>query len=194
MINGVEFDLFDVGGQRNQRRKWIHCFSDVTSVIFVAAISEYDQVLFEDERVNRLEEAIKLYDHICNTSYFEKCPIMLFLNKVDLFEEKIKTVDLRAPADPDRGLPARFQDYTYGACTCGGGYPNTKTCECGVQMKAKAYLRDLFVNQNRHEVHPHITCATDTGNVRRVFDTCRNIILHQSMTGSGFMDCKFSLF
>ena len=36
--------MFDVGGQRNERRKWIHCFDNVTAVIFVTAISEYDQV------------------------------------------------------------------------------------------------------------------------------------------------------
>lgn len=39
-----KFLVVDVGGQRNERRKWIHCFEGVTAVIFVAAISEYDQV------------------------------------------------------------------------------------------------------------------------------------------------------
>lgn len=43
------FRVFDVGGQRSERRKWIHCFDNVESIIFIAAISEYDQVLFEDE-------------------------------------------------------------------------------------------------------------------------------------------------
>ena len=46
VIDGVEFEMYDVGGQRNERKKWIHCFDDVTAVIFVAALSEYDQVLF----------------------------------------------------------------------------------------------------------------------------------------------------
>ena len=36
--------FLDVGGQRNERRKWIHCFEGVTALIFVTAISEYDQV------------------------------------------------------------------------------------------------------------------------------------------------------
>lgn len=39
--------MVDVGGQRSERRKWIHCFENVTSIIFLAALSEYDQVLYE---------------------------------------------------------------------------------------------------------------------------------------------------
>ena len=42
------FSVFDVGGQRSQRRKWIHCFDNVDAVIFVASLSEYDQVVEED--------------------------------------------------------------------------------------------------------------------------------------------------
>jgi len=38
-----------VGGQRSERKKWIHCFEDVTAIIFCVAMSEYDQVLHEDE-------------------------------------------------------------------------------------------------------------------------------------------------
>ena len=40
--------MFDVGGQRSERKKWIHCFEGVTSIIFCTAISEYDQVLLEE--------------------------------------------------------------------------------------------------------------------------------------------------
>lgn len=43
--------MFDVGGQRSERKKWIHCFENVTAIIFLVAISEYDQVLIEDETV-----------------------------------------------------------------------------------------------------------------------------------------------
>ena len=45
----ANFRLFDVGGQRSERKKWIHCFEDVTAIIFCVAMSEYDQVLHEDE-------------------------------------------------------------------------------------------------------------------------------------------------
>ena len=43
------YRMVDVGGQRSERRKWIHCFENVTSIIFLVALSEYDQILFESE-------------------------------------------------------------------------------------------------------------------------------------------------
>jgi len=72
VIDGNQFKMFDVGGQRNERKKWIHCFSDVTAVLFVAALSEYDMVLYEDEDTNRMEEALNLFDEICNSRWFKK--------------------------------------------------------------------------------------------------------------------------
>lgn len=43
--------MFDVGGQRSERKKWIHCFEGVTAIIFCVALSGYDLVLAEDEEV-----------------------------------------------------------------------------------------------------------------------------------------------
>ena len=51
--------MFDVGGQRSERKKWIHCFENVTSIIFCVALSEYDQVLLEESSQVRL---FKPYD------------------------------------------------------------------------------------------------------------------------------------
>lgn len=47
--NGWMFKMMDVGGQRNERRKWIHCFEDVTAVLFFVSLSEYDEVMRECE-------------------------------------------------------------------------------------------------------------------------------------------------
>src|ERR1700677_4074496 len=71
--------MFDVGGQRNERKKWIHCFENVTAVLFVAAISEYDQVLYEDENTNRIVEALNLFEEICNSRWFRETAMILFL-------------------------------------------------------------------------------------------------------------------
>ncbi len=60
--------MFDVGGQRSERKKWIHCFENVTSIIFCVALSEYDQVLLEESHQVR---------HLPRT--FEHCSLELFL-------------------------------------------------------------------------------------------------------------------
>ncbi|KAI3893547.1 hypothetical protein MKX03_000500 [Papaver bracteatum] len=94
--SGEVYRLFDVGGQRNERRKWIHLFEGVTAVIFCAAISEYDQTLFEDDNRNRMMETKELFDWVLKQPCFEKTSIMLFLNKFDLFEKKVLNVPLNA--------------------------------------------------------------------------------------------------
>lgn len=90
IIDGTMFEMYDVGGQRNERKKWIHCFDNVTAIIFVAALSEYDQALFEDASTNRMMEAITLFKEICNNKYFANSSMLLFLNKKDLFAEKVR--------------------------------------------------------------------------------------------------------
>jgi len=50
-FNTFVFRMIDVGGQKTERKKWIHCFEDVVCIIFLVALSEYDQVLLEDCRV-----------------------------------------------------------------------------------------------------------------------------------------------
>ncbi|KAL8235169.1 hypothetical protein R6Q59_021269 [Mikania micrantha] len=92
--SGEVYRLYDVGGQRNERRKWIHLFDGVTAVIFCAAISEYDQTLFEDECKNRIMETKELFEWVLKQKCFEKTSFMLFLNKFDIFEKKVSKVPL----------------------------------------------------------------------------------------------------
>lgn len=86
--------MLDVGGQRSERRKWIHCFDSVTAVMFCVALSEYDQVLREDATQNRMKESLLLFDEVSNSHWFKNTSFILFLNKTDLFKEKIGRVDL----------------------------------------------------------------------------------------------------
>ncbi|KAL3112473.1 hypothetical protein niasHT_015958 [Heterodera trifolii] len=139
LIKGVPFRVFDVGGQRSERKKWIHCFEDVNSVIFVAAISEYDQVLFEDETTNRMIESMRLFESICNSRWFINTSIILFMNKKDLFAEKIKFISIR---------------------TCFKEYDGPQTYDDSI-----AYIRSKYeaLNANlRKTIYVHQTCATDT--------------------------------
>lgn len=84
--------MVDVGGQRSERKKWIHCFGGVTSIIFCVAISEYDQVLLEKDSQNRMVESFILFDSIVNSRWFLKTSVILFLNKIDLFRKKLGKV------------------------------------------------------------------------------------------------------
>ena len=92
--------MFDAGGQRSERKKWIHCFDEVQAIIFcvgkerfdpvsrgydiwcLLAMSEYDLMLEEDTNVNRMHESMKLFSSICNNKWFESASIILFLNKM----------------------------------------------------------------------------------------------------------------
>jgi len=181
-IDGVEFAMFDVGGQRNERKKWIHCFDQVTAVIFVAAISEYNQVLYEDNSMNRITEALILFEEIANSKWFKQTSVILFLNKRDLFAEKICEVPFKAEG--------RFEDFrgphvVPGTPSAEVGTPEHKAC----YDAASGYLKDAFLARNKanKEIYVHITCATDTKNVEVVFNACKDIILKSNLHGSGFM-------
>lgn len=64
--------MFDVGGQRSERRKWINLFEGVTAVLFLVALSGYDECLIEDKDSNQMQEALMLFDSICNSQWFTK--------------------------------------------------------------------------------------------------------------------------
>lgn len=160
-----KFRMFDVGGQRNERKKWIHCFQNCTAVIFVTSLSEYDLKCYEDETTNRMKESMLLFEEICNSMWFAKTSIILFFNKDDIFREKIKTIDLKCC----------FPDYA-GGCS----YENAK------EFITKKFLL-LNRRQNSKQVYTHFTCATDTGNIKNVFDCCKDIILHDSLKDSGLL-------
>ena len=107
----VSFRMVDVGGQRSERRKWIHCFDSVTAVIFCVALSEFDQTLREDDTQNRMRESLLLFDEICNSHWFRNTTFILFLNKTDLFKEKIQRVDLKVCFDNYTGKDKIFSIY-----------------------------------------------------------------------------------
>uniref|UniRef100_A0A914VTW0 Adenylate cyclase-stimulating G alpha protein n=1 Tax=Plectus sambesii TaxID=2011161 RepID=A0A914VTW0_9BILA len=90
-VDRVRFHLFDVGGQRDERMKWIQCFNDVTAIIFVCACSSYNMVLEEDESKNRLVESLELFDSIWRNRWLKLISVILFLNKQDLLAEKIRS-------------------------------------------------------------------------------------------------------
>ncbi|MBZ3877346.1 Guanine nucleotide-binding protein G(i) subunit alpha-2 [Sciurus carolinensis] len=159
----LHFKMFDVGGQRSERKKWIHCFEGVTAIIFCVALSAYDLVLAEDEEMNRMHESMKLFDSICNNKWFTDTSIILFLNKKDLFEEKIT----------HSSLTICFPEYT-GA---------NKYDEAASYIQSK--FEDLNKRKDTKEIYTHFTCATDTKNVQFVFDAVTDVIIKNNLKDCG---------
>ncbi|KAH0512877.1 Guanine nucleotide-binding protein G(olf) subunit alpha [Microtus ochrogaster] len=170
-VDKVNFHMFDVGGQRDESRKWIQCFNDVTAIIYVAACSSYNMVIREDNNTNRLRESLDLFESIWNNRWLRTISIILFLNKQDMLAEKV----LAGKSKIEDYFP-EYANYTV---------PEDATPDAGEDPKvtrAKFFIRDLFLRistatgDGKHYCYPHFTCAVDTENIRRVFNDCRDII------------------
>jgi len=167
-IDGIDFEMYDVGGQRSERRKWIDCFDSVDAVIFVAALSEYDQNLAESKRTNRMVEALELFRSICNNRAFANTSVMLFLNKKDIFEEKLQYSDIASQRP--------FADY--------GGPP--KDFNNGVLYFIEKF-KDCLINDEITDSFIQACTATDTNNMEFVLDSTRTIIMTDNLRRSGFL-------
>ena len=160
MIRHILFHFVDDGGQRSQRQKWYQCFEGVTSILFLAASSEFDQVLFEDRQTNRLVESCNIFETIVNNRAFANVSIILFLNKMDLLEKKIHHVNIQDFFPQFQGNP---------------------TCLNDVQE----FELSLFDSRRRERLKPlfhHFTTAVDTENIRFVFQAVKDTILQDNLS------------
>ncbi|NXU89198.1 GNA12 protein, partial [Xiphorhynchus elegans] len=159
IIKKIPFKMVDVGGQRSQRQKWFQCFDGITSILFMVSSSEYDQVLMEDRRTNRLVESMNIFETIVNNKLFFNVSIILFLNKMDLLVEKVKTVSIKKYFSDFKGDPHRLED-------------------------VQRYLVQCFDRKRRNRSKPlfhHFTTAIDTENIRFVFHAVKDTILQENL-------------
>ncbi|XP_044258321.1 G protein alpha q subunit isoform X3 [Tribolium madens] len=158
-LDSIIFRMVDVGGQRSERRKWIHCFENVTSIIFLVALSEYDQILFESENENRMEESKALFKTIITYPWFQHSSVILFLNKKDLLEEKIMYSHL-VDYFPEYDGPK--QDH----------------------IAAREYILKNYMRENpdpERSCYSHFTTATDTENIKLVFCAVKDTIMQTAL-------------
>jgi len=154
-----------VGGQRNERSKWVNYFDHCHAVVFVAALSEYNQTLWEDNTQNRMQESLALFQQVINLEDFRKSQTILFLNKSDLFKERIKKFRLSEYFKNFNGNDMDFEE-TVGFI--------------------KQQFANLCTNSDKL-LYVHVTCATDPTNVTTLFHAMRNIVVREQLTHSGFI-------
>ncbi|PRD23917.1 UNVERIFIED_CONTAM: Guanine nucleotide-binding protein G(s) subunit alpha isoform [Trichonephila clavipes] len=186
--------MFDVGGQRGERRKWIQVFDGITAILFLVASSGFDLQLREDPQVNRLQESLTLFQDVWKSRFLKESGFILFLNKQDQLQDKIER-GIRL----EENFP-EYLDYT------------TDADVTNEYEKARCFIRDLFLvsslykfmfflkdvtkkeppassissNDNyysyrrsskKRDCFWHYTTATDTSNIKRVFEDIHTMIV-----------------
>ncbi|XP_027443601.1 guanine nucleotide-binding protein subunit alpha-15 [Zalophus californianus] len=166
-VQKTNLRIVDVGGQKSERKKWIHCFENVIALIYLASLSEYDQCLEENNQENRMKESLALFGTILELPWFKSTSVILFLNKTDILEEKIPTSHLA----------------TY--------FPSFQGPKQDAEA-AKRFILDMYTGMyagcvdsadgdrrgpRSRRLFSHYTCATDTQNIRKVFRDVRDSVL-----------------
>lgn len=155
-VDDSKMVIYDMGGQRAERRKWLHCRENVNGIVYFASSSCYDQQLVEDESTNRLSEEVNLFYDVL--TMFPTQPIILVLNKKDVLREKLSDSKGRPVSDFHNGYDNNQSDkYTY----------TLEYLETEFLSRAKQLDRKVTV------IH---LAATDTKDSQKVFSQIRGIM------------------
>jgi GTPase SAR1 family protein len=166
VADGYDFTLVDVGGQIQERRKWAAQHNDLNGILFFAATDEFDVPSDEQEGKTRLQVSLDVWeDTIHAEAIAGKVAVILFLNKCDLLEDRLK----QAP----KSLKKVYKKYN------GGG-------DVG---KALEFLQQLYISRIREgtdvtnsQIYVHQTCALDTRQMQVVFQSVRDFVVTQRMS------------
>ncbi|KAJ3278204.1 guanine nucleotide-binding protein subunit alpha [Borealophlyctis nickersoniae] len=163
-IEKYTYRFFDVGGQRSDRLFWAPYFEgELDAILFIVSLASYDQMLVEDTTINRMLDALVLFETIANNPLLKKVNIILFLNKADLFAKKIKHSNIKR----------YFPDFD--------GEPNDV-------KNAGRYVRKKFQSQSKDpdkKIYTHFTTGTDTSNMKVVISAVRDIVTRMSLQATG---------
>ncbi|KAF9571154.1 guanine nucleotide-binding protein subunit alpha [Mortierella alpina] len=164
-IDGVTYRIYDVGGQKSLRKYWAPYFDDVNAIIFMVALSAYDQTCEDDERQNRLQECMSLFNSIANHKLFEITSFILFLNKIDIFQRKLEMGSLVSTYFPEYRGP--------------NDYANTTM-----------FFQHRFLQQCKDtakQVYTHFTHATDTQQMKVIVVAVNTIVQRLNLRSSGLL-------
>ncbi|KAL1746019.1 guanine nucleotide binding protein, alpha subunit [Schizophyllum fasciatum] len=160
---GSDWRIFDVGGHRSLVHAWAPYFDDMNAILFLAPISAFDQVLSEAPKINRLEDSVHLWQTIVSNRLLQNTTIILFLNKIDLMQQKLAS-----------GI--RLRDYVVSY----GDRPND-------YESAAAYLKKKFAAIMREQspvprtFYCHLTNVTDMKATKYILGSIRDSIMQTQL-------------
>lgn len=151
-FDDVMVDVYDVGGAKQERKKWPHIYyPKCDSLFFVVSLIDYDQTLLEKFGVNRMLDSLSLFEDICNLECMDN--ILLFFNKEDVFKEKIEKVSIKScfPEFDGRTNYTESMDFII-----------NKFLEC---------------NKTQKKIHVHVGSAINSGDMENILNAAKMIAL-----------------
>lgn len=141
--------LYDAGGQRHERPKWIHILNWVDLVFFCVSLSGWSERLFEDNSQSRLEEAVKLFQKLCQSHLLSHATVVLVFTKRDVLPDRLKRDDFTESYPAFKGDPTSPEQVT-------------------------AFIKALFLDSTKRNVRSFVINSLDRGDVRKLLnDACR---------------------
>ncbi|KAF8633628.1 hypothetical protein AX15_001317 [Amanita polypyramis BW_CC] len=164
-----DWRIFDVGGARSLRAAWAPYFDNMDTIIFLAPISCFDQVLVEDSTVNRLEDSILLWKSVVSNSLLKHTEIVLFLNKVDIMKAKLEA-----------GI--KFGNFVISY----GNRPNDLEHASSYLKKKFAALHKQYSPRAR-TFYCHLTTVTDVRSTQRILENVKDMVVRQNLVDSNLV-------
>ncbi|KAH9848956.1 G-alpha-domain-containing protein [Lenzites betulinus] len=165
-----EWMIYDVGGSRTSRAAWFPFFDDANAILFLAPISCFDELLQEDRRVNRLEDSFLLWRAIVESKLLAKCILVLFLNKYDLLDKKLRS-----------GVQVRKYLPSYGERE-----NSAPVVARYLHQKFKDQHRE-YTPQPRRPLYGFVTTAIDTAETTATLASVRDGILRHNLQKADFV-------
>eukprot|EP01126_Amoeba_proteus_P032278 TRINITY_DN3150_c0_g2_i1.p1 TRINITY_DN3150_c0_g2~~TRINITY_DN3150_c0_g2_i1.p1 ORF type:complete len:194 (-),score=50.73 TRINITY_DN3150_c0_g2_i1:433-1014(-) len=158
-VDSTLWEFIDVGGQRTERRKWLHLFDDITALVYLTSLDFFNKTVEEDPNQNRLDEDVNLFRQMIVHPSLPKIWIF-FQNKVDIFEEQIKdgTFHKHCPQSPT-------------------------DLEGAIKWHRKKFSSHIPRDK---QVSFHVTCALDTQKMKILIKQMNDDILKLNITSAGF--------
>ncbi|KAG6811281.1 hypothetical protein H0H92_008194 [Tricholoma furcatifolium] len=171
--SGTEWRIVDVGGSRTlfdeipktemQLATWAPFFDDVDAIIFLAPISGFDQVLAEDRSVNRLEDSVLLWKAVCSNKLLANVDLVLFLNKCDILDAKLKAGIRYVKSYGDR---------------------ENDLDSVGKYLRGKFNAIHREYSPNPRKFYAFLTSVTDTATTAGIIASVRDMVIRQHLKQS----------
>ncbi|KAK0735956.1 guanine nucleotide binding protein, alpha subunit [Apiosordaria backusii] len=166
-VGKIQYCVYDVGGTRSQRKKWIHAFENVDIILFQAPLGDYDKPLREDEDALNMAESLTLFESLVNSRWFVNTAFFVNFTKMDLFEQKVKS--------RQKPLSQYHPDYQ--------GDPSD--VKAGVQFFVDQFQERI--KERKGSVHVTVLDATDTAQATLLLQRVVQVAEAKKMRCSSFI-------